>query len=172
MPADPVIPRKWRLSAHGRRSVFLWGAQERSVHTLMKAFLWALYLPDYPHISVEVPVGDRYKPDVIAYAGEAIAPEGILQVREPPLFWGECGQVGRDKLHTLVRRYRATHFALAKWDSSLRAHAALVEDALDGVTRSAPFDVLIFPPDSAARFIDADGSIHLTHTDLEWLRLG
>lgn len=172
MALDPIIPRKWTLHAHGQRNVFVWGERERSVHTLMKAFLWALYLPHYPHITVEVRVGDRYKPDVIAYETGEIAPAGVLTTRVHPLFWGEAGKVGRDKIEALVRRYPATHFALAKWDTGLRLHREMVETALGAARRTAPFDLLAFPPDSRERFIDAGGAITLTHADLDWVRLG
>jgi hypothetical protein len=171
MAADPIIPRKWRLRAHHQQNVFVWGARERSVHTLMKAFLWALYLPQYPHITVEVKIGDRYKPDLIAYAGETIAPAGILTVKEDPLFWGEAGQVGREKIESIVRRYKNTHFALAKWNTSLHTHRQMIESALKDVRRSAPFDLLSFPADSRERFINDEGNITLTHEDLEWMRL-
>jgi hypothetical protein len=171
MPNDPTIPRKWRLRASGQQNVFVWGRQERSVHTIMKAMIWALYLPQYPHITVEVRIGDRYKPDLVAYAGDEIAPAGIHTAQIEPLFWGEAGQVGRDKIHSLVRRYTSTHFALAKWDADLRPYADLVRDALDGVQRAAPFDLLRIPPDVVKRFVDEKGAVSITHADLEWLRL-
>jgi hypothetical protein len=44
---------------------------------------WALYLPLYPNLSVEIGVGDRYKPDVVALGEDG-----------RPLFWAEAGQVG------------------------------------------------------------------------------
>ena len=170
--SDPIIPRKWMLRAHGQHNLFVWGRRERSVHTLMKAFIWALYLPEYPNMSVEVRIGDRYKPDVVAYAGDAIAPSGVFTVTESPLFWGEAGQVGRDKIYATVRKYRDTHFAIAKWNMPLRPSVQLVEGALKGVNRSAPFDLINIPPDSASRFIDAEsGEITLSHADLEWQRL-
>ncbi len=167
MPPDPIIPRKWMLRAHNQHNVFLWGHQERSTHTLMKAFLWGLYLPDYPNMSVEVRIGDRYKPDVVALPQQT----AIYSLRDDPLFWGESGQVGKDKIQSLVRRYKSTHFAIAKWDTGLRHYIRLVQDALDGLERSAPFDLLTFPADSAARFIDEEGTITVKHDDLEWIRL-
>lgn len=169
--ADPIIPRKWMLRAHGQRNVFVWGRRERSVHTLMKAFLWALYLPEYPHISVEVRIGDRYKPDVIAYAGQEIAPAGVFTVQQDPLFWGEAGQVGRDKIDSIVSRYPDTHFAIAKWHTRLDPLEKLVRSALDGVKRTAPFDLITFAPDSYTRFIDDSGNITIHHDDLTWIRL-
>jgi len=167
MPQDPIIPRKWQLTAHGQRNVFIWGRQERSTHTLMKAFLWALYLPDYPEMAVEVRIGDHYKPDVVSMPQTP----SIYSTTTEPYFWGESGQVGRDKIHALVRRYPGTHFAIAKWDSTLKPYIALVEAALQGVDRTAPFDLLTFPADSKRRFIDENGTITLSHADLDWVRL-
>jgi hypothetical protein len=126
----------------------------------MKALLWALYLPDYPELTVELSIGARYKPDVVA-----------LDLGGQPLFWGEAGQVSAKKMHTLLRRYRATHFALAKWNSRLGPVAATVSDALIGLDRTAPVDLISFPADSAVRFFDGQGRIQVTLADLDWTRL-
>lgn len=161
MTDDLHLRRKWTLHAHGRQVVFAKKAQESSEHVLMKALLWALYLPQYPGLLVEVPVGDRYRPDLVA-----------LDENGKPRFWAEAGQVGRQKIHTLARRYRGTHFAIAKWDTGLDPFVTLVVEAVRGLQRSAPCDLIAFPPDAAERFIDADGHIHLGHADLDWVRLG
>jgi hypothetical protein len=157
---DLMLRRKWTLRAHGRQVVFIKKANEHATHVLMKAFLWALYLPSYPDIAVEVAIGDRYKPDVIA-----LDPDG------QPRFWGEAGQVSVAKIRSLTRRYRTTHFALAKWDTRLDAPADTVAAALTRARRTAPVDLLGFPADSATRFIDEQGTIHLTHADIVWQRL-
>ncbi|MBZ0286106.1 MAG: hypothetical protein K8I30_00720 [Anaerolineae bacterium] len=161
---SPILTRrKWMLRAHGQHIVIVKGTRERVTHPLMKAFLWALYLPVYPHMTVEIHTGDKYKPDVVAFA------DGLRQGEI--VFWGEAGQTGADKIQSLVRRYRSTHFALAKWNSSLDVHVRLVSDALKGVKREAPFDLLSFPEDADARFIDDDGFITISHADLTWVRL-
>lgn len=157
---DLMLRRKWTLRAHGRQVVFIKKANEHATHVLMKAFLWALYLPTYPDIAVEVAIGDRYKPDVVA-----LAPDG------QPRFWGEAGQVSGAKIRSLTRRYRATHVALAKWDTRLDPLADTVAAALTRARRTAPVDLLCFPADSATRFIDEQGTIHLTHADIAWQRL-
>ena len=115
-------------------------------------------------MSVEIYIDDKYKPDVVAFDP---APP-VYQVREP-VFWGEAGRVGRGKIESLVRRYPDTHFAIGKWDTSLRPHAAIIEQALDNTTRRAPFDLLAFPSHSA-EFIDDDGQIHISFDDLNWRR--
>ena len=101
MTTDLMLRRKWTLRAHGRQVVFVKKSNESSEHVLMKALLWALYLPDYPELTVEISIGDRYKPDVVA-----------LDAQGSPTFWAEAGQVGVDKIQSLVRRHRRTHFAL------------------------------------------------------------
>lgn len=155
-----MLRRKWTLRAYERQVVFIKKANERAEHVIMKALLWALYLPDYPDLTVEISIGDRYKPDLIA-----------LDTHDRPRFWGEAGQIGVQKIHSLARRYRQTHFALAKWDIRLDPFIDIVQEAIEALDRQAPFDLLRFPDDSAERFIDDKGQIRVTHDDLEWVRL-
>ncbi|MBM4258437.1 MAG: hypothetical protein FJ147_21390 [Deltaproteobacteria bacterium] len=157
---DLLLRRKWTLKAGNKQVVFVKRPIEHSSHVLMKAFLWALYLPEYPDLSVEVSIGDRYKPDVIARNDSG-----------QPIFWGEAGKVGVDKIRSLVRRYRDTHFAIAKWQSSLCQIMPIVRDAVADLHRTAPFDVLRFSEESAKRFIDQDRYLHFTHNDVEWTRI-
>jgi len=158
--SDLLLRRKWTLKAGNKQVVFVKKPIERSSHILMKAYLWALYLPHYPDLSVEVGVGDRYKPDVIACAADG-----------RPVFWGEAGKVSVEKIRSLARRYRHTHFAVAKWQSSIAPITSIVREAVAGLHRSAPFDVLRFTAESAERFIDQNGRLHLTHDDVEWTRI-
>lgn len=159
--SDLELRRKLTLRAHGRQVVFVKRPIEHSRHVLMKAFIWALYLPDYPALGVEIDIGDRYKPDVVQ-----------LDISSKPQFWGEAGEVGREKIRALARRYRDTHFCIARWDERLAPLAEIVGAALRDVRRGAPFDLLRIPPDAAERFIEADGEIRIGHGDLpEWVRL-
>lgn len=155
------LRRKWTVRANGRRIVLLKKPVERAEHVWMKALIWALYLPRYPGLAIEISVGDRYKPDVVQ-----LGPGGR------PEFWGEAGKVGVEKTRTLLKRYPDTHFALGKWAARLDPHVGLVERALDGLRRSAPVDLIAFPSDSADRFIDPDGLINIHHDALTWRRLG
>ena len=161
MTKELFLRRKWTLRAHGEKVVFVKRSNERREHVLMKAFLWALYLPEYPDLLVEVPVGDRYKPDLVS-----------LDTRGEPRFWGEAGHVSPGKVRSLVRRYRRTHFALAKWDTELEPFVGWVEEAVERYGRRAPFDVLRFPPDAAERFVDEGGEIRVGPGDVEWVRIG
>lgn len=160
MTSELMLRRKVTFRAHDRQVVFVKKSNERAEHVIMKALLWGLYLPRYPDMAVEIHIGDRYKPDVVA-----------LDERGRPRFWGEAGAVGAQKIRSLARRYRETHFVIAKWDTRLDPFVALVSDALAGLKRSAPFDLITFPDDSAGRFIDADGHIRVRFEDLEWVRL-
>jgi hypothetical protein len=155
-----IVPRKRLLRAHGKKVVFARGYNESGEHVLMKALLWALYLPQYPDLTVEIRIGDRYKPDVVS-----------LNEQGQPRFWGEAGQVSVQKIRSLARRYPDTHFAMGKWDTNLEPVIEIVKEALERTTRHAPFDVLRFPPDSGVRFIDSDGNVSVSHEDLKWIRL-
>jgi hypothetical protein len=159
MSQELGLRRKWTLRAGDQRVVVVKRAYERTTHVVMKALLWALYLPEYPDLVIEVAVGDRYKPDVVA-----------LDPRGRPRFWGEAGQVGVKKIRSLARRYRSTHLAVAKWDTRLDLVHGMIQTALTGLERKAPTDVICFPPDSAERFIDAEGAVHILHEDVDWFR--
>jgi hypothetical protein len=160
MDIDLLLPRKWTLRADGQKVVFVKRSDERSAHVVMKALLWALYLPTYPNLAVEVPVGDRYKPDVVS-----------LDARGRPCFWAEAGEVRRRKIHDVARRYRHAHLAIAKWDADLDLVVEYVQKALRRSRHEGPVDVIVFPDDSAYRFIDDDGLVHISHAEVEWERL-
>jgi hypothetical protein len=153
------LRRKLTLRAHGEQVVFVKRKQERIEHVWMKAFLWALYLPEHPDLSVEVDVGDKYKPDVVA----------MDRRRGTARFWGEAGHVGADKIEYLVTHYPHTHFVMSKWATALDPFADLVREALGDTPRHAPFDLIRFPPDSGERFIDDRGRITLTLDDVRAL---
>lgn len=155
-----MLRRKWTLRAGDQRVVFVKKSGERAAHVIMKALLWALYLPTYPDLLIEVPIGDRYKPDVVS-----------LDAYGQPVFWAEAGSVGAEKIRSLARRYPDTHFAIAKWDTRLDPFVELVRRAIDDLDRTAPFDLLRFDEDSAERFIGERGTIRISHDDLTWVRL-
>lgn len=160
MDNDLGLRRKWTLRACGRRMIFVKRPHEQTSHVVMKAMLWALYMPQYGKLSIETPLADRYEPDVVC-----------LDDNHRPRFWGEAGQVTPAKIRSLAKRYRTTHFAVAKWATRLAPHLAIVKKAAADIARSAPIDLLVFPPDAAERFIDDTGEIQVAHDDLEWVRI-
>ncbi len=155
-----TLRKKWTFRAHGEQVVFVKNPIERVEHVLMKAFIWALYLPQYPYLRVEVHIGERYKPDVVQLQNGT------------PIFWGEAGVVGKRKIHKLVRKFRGAHFAMGKWGKDLRPFEALVQRELRGVKRSAPIDLICFGADSAEKFISPNGDISINLNALEIRTLG
>lgn len=166
MPSKILSRRKWKLYAHGQHIVVKYGVRERFVHPVMKALIWALYLPEYPTASIEIRIGDKYKPDVVAFNEQP----DIYQVKQQPVFWGEAGQTSRDKIKSIVRRFPDTHFAMAKWDTGLKPYIEIVSLALEDVRRNAPFDLISFP-EGSQDLIDDDGNIKISFDDVEWVRL-
>lgn len=159
-PSEQELRRKWTFRARGRQVVLVKKPREKTSHVLMKALLWALYLPEYPDLAVEVGVGDRYQPDVVALDGEG-----------RPRFWAEAGAVGRAKVFALARRFPHTHLAVAKWGVRLAPFERIAAEAVARARRTAPFDLLRFPADSAERFLDSDHRLRVRFEDLEWVRL-
>ncbi|GBC59414.1 hypothetical protein DENIS_0353 [Desulfonema ishimotonii] len=155
-----MLRGKWTFRAHGRQVVFIKKSNEKATHVLMKAFIWALYLTDYPDLTVEVPIGNRYKPDVVQ-----------TDAGGHPVFWGESGHVNVQKVRYLVERYRKTHIAIAKWDTELFSFTRIVEKALKGICRSAPIDMLSFPADSTDQFIGENGELRISLDKVKHIRL-
>lgn len=163
MPSPILSRRKWKLYANDQHIVVVKGTREKFTHPLMKALLWGLYMPEYPNISIEIRIGDKYKPDVVAFEDDA-------ELRgSPPVFWGEAGQVGTDKIKSIARRYRETHFVVAKWNTNLHHYSILLEGLLDGIKRDAPFDLISFPEDTI-ECIDDDGNINIAFDDVTLIR--
>lgn len=157
--SDLALRRKLTFRAHGSSLVLIKRPIESTEHVLQKALLWALYLPLYPALRVEVPLAGsaRYKPDLLA----------VEDTR--PVFWGECGVVSTAKLSELLQRYRATHFCFSKWDTPIQPFITLIERALKGSRRSAPVELICFPG-NAARAISDDGTISIGRADVELRR--
>lgn len=173
VPSDLALRRTLTLRASDgadlRKLVLVKKRGESIEHVLMKAVLWALYLPAYPEMQVEVSIGDAYKPDLV----QLEPPPGGLAYGDPePVFWGEAGKVSAAKWRSLLKRFPHTHFAVAKWAERLDPHADIVRRALGGRARRAPFDLLSVPADAADRFLADDGTVRVTFDDVERVRLG
>lgn len=160
------LRRKLTVRAHGQSLVLIKRPVESAEHVLQKALLWALYLPRYPELRVEVhlPQPSRYKPDLLA-----LQPDVAGQLE--PIFWGECGEVGVEKLRFLLSRYRRTHVVFSKWNTRLDPFAELISRALPDNRRTAPVELIGFPA-SAADCIAPDGAIQLDQLDLQCRQWG
>lgn len=159
MDHDLHLRAKYTFRCDSQKVVMVKKAVESQRHVVMKALLWALYLPAYPGLQIEVPIGNKYKPD-------------LVQIRDDgPQFWAEAGRVSSEKLRRLLKRFPRTHFAIATWGSSLTTLETRIQRKTRGVKRLAPIDIIVFPKDAGDRFIDPQGTIHIDHSDLEWRRL-
>jgi len=153
--SELYLRRKLTFHAHGRILVLVKRSNEKIEHRLMMALLWALYLPQYPQLRIDVPIGARYRPDLVQ-----------LGLDGQPLFWGEAGEVGLAKLRLLCTRYHHTHLVFAKWAINLQPFAALITDALHGIRRAAPVELIGFDA-GAARFVDDTGEVRIGVDDVE-----
>lgn len=153
--SDLTLPGKWTVQAHGRRLVLRKKANEKSSHVVMKALLWALFLPSYPDLMVEVSVGDRSKPDVVCLDSAGV-----------PLFWAEAGQVSVAKVERLCRKFRSTHLVVAKWGVPLDSWVEIARRAVTQSRREGRFELIGFPEGSRERFVDSRGNIALDFKDL------
>ena len=152
--SELYLRRKLTFRAHGRTLVLVKRPNEKLEHRLMMALLWSLYLPRYPALRIDVKIGARYRPDLVQ-----------LDADGRPIFWGECGEVGAEKLRVLCTRYRDTHLVFSKWAINLQPFAALIEAALRDTRRAAPVELIGFD-EGAARFIDESGAIQIGFSDV------
>jgi len=82
----------------------LWQRQGESYeHILMKALGFAIFSPKYSTLEIEVKVGLRYKPDLIAR--NAVGDF---------LFWGECGANSLRKTNWILKHTRTKKLVLFK----------------------------------------------------------
>ena len=155
MTHDLQLRRKWTFRAHGKQMVFIKKTFESDIHVLMKAFLWALFLPDYPYLSVEIHIGNRFKPDLVQFDDN-----------RNPIFWGEAGRVSQRKMQSLVQRFRSTHLVFAKWNMNLEPFGKILKKQTNNIRRLAPVELISFPADSSERFIRRDGRIQIAFNDV------
>ncbi len=86
------------------KKVRLWQKTGESYeHILMKALGYAMFIKKYPHIEIEIRVGLRYKPDLVAQNGNRDFE-----------FWGECGQNTIRKTAWLLKHTNIEEFVLFK----------------------------------------------------------
>lgn len=93
----------------GRR-VRLWQRPGESYeHILMKALGFVMFVDEFPNLEIEVKVGLRYKPDIVAQneQGEFV-------------FWGECGANSVRKTVWLLKHARVEKMVLFKIGQNVR----------------------------------------------------
>ena len=159
MDSDLLLRRKYTFRVGNRKIILVKKSVERQRHIVMKALLWALYLPEYPELQIEIPIGNKYKPDLVQLESGS------------PQFWGEAGSISTQKLRRTLKRFSHTHFAFAIWGSELNQLETRIRRQTKGVKRFSPVDIIRFSPDAGQQFIDDHGRISVHHSDLEWRRI-
>lgn len=104
----------------------LWQRQGESYrHILMKALGFAMFSRKYQTLEIEVRVGLRYKPDLIARnaAGEF-------------LFWGECGANSLRKTAWLLKHTRTQKLVLFKIGQNLEQLTKQLREEIPAKYRS------------------------------------
>jgi hypothetical protein len=112
----------------GRR-VRLWQRRGESYgHVLMKALGFAMYVGRYPNLEIELPVGLRYKPDLVSLnEGEGGRPRAGARFH----FWGECGMVSMRKVAWLLKHGDAGRLVLFKTGSGVKAYTRELRDSVE-----------------------------------------
>lgn len=131
----------------GRR-VRLWQRRgETYEHVLLKALGFAMYVPEYTQLEIELPVGLRYKPDLVAL-NEGSTPRAGARF----LFWGECGLVTMRKVAWLLKHGDAERVVLFKLDCGVRPLVRELREAVAPRYREGGrLQLVNFAPDVAAR---------------------
>lgn len=117
----------------GRR-VRLWQREgEGYGHVLLKALAFVMFVAEYPNLRIELPVGLRYKPDLVALneSGAAGARAGARF-----LFWGECGLVTMRKVAWLLKHGDVERLALFKLGVSAGALARELRESVEARHRA------------------------------------
>ncbi len=135
----------------GRR-VRLWQrGGETYGHVLMKALGFAMFVREYPNLEVEVPVGLRYKPDIVALNE---AGGGRPRAGARFLFWGECGTVSMRKVAWLLKHGDTERLVLFKIDCGVPAYTRELRDSVGPRYREAGRLTLVnFAADIAERAV-------------------
>lgn len=113
-------------------------------HVLMKALGYAMYVAEFPTLEIEVEVGLRYKPDLVA-RGDATG-GGRFQ------FWGECGTVTMRKIAWLLKHGDVERLVIFKINYGVASLASELRAAIgDRYRPSGRLLVVNFVADIAAR---------------------
>ena len=95
-------------------------------HILMKALGYAMFVGEYPNLEIEIKVGLRYKPDLIA-----INTAGEFE------FWGECGQNSIRKTHWILKHTRTKKLVLFKIGQNVKQIIKQMRDEIPAKYRAA-----------------------------------
>ena len=101
-------------------------------HVLMKALGFVMFVGEYPNLEIEIKIGLRYKPDLIAFSEK----NGFA-------FWGECGQNSIRKTHWILKHTRTEKLALFKIGMNTESLIKQLREEIPAKYRTAGKLVLI-----------------------------
>jgi hypothetical protein len=111
----------------GGRRIKLWQAAGESYeHVLMKALAYSIFVREHPDLQIEVKVGLRYKPDLIA-----IAWDGTFDL------WVECGMISITKTAWLAKHTTAGRIVICKIDLNADQFVKQLRTAISSKYRPA-----------------------------------
>ena len=146
----------------GRR-VRLWQRRGESYgHVLMKALGYAMFVAEHPNLEIELPVGLRYKPDLVAL-NEAGA--GRPRAGARFLFWGECGMVSMRKVAWLLKHGDTERLVLFKIGCGVTAYTRELRDSVGPRYRASGRLTLI---NFAADVAELVGGRHVGEVPAGW----
>ena len=145
----------------GRR-VRLWQRRGESYgHVLMKALGYAMFVGEYRNLEIELPVGLRYKPDLVSL-NDACGAGPRAGARF--LFWGECGMVSMRKVAWLLKHGDTERLVLFKIDCGVTAYTRELRDTVEPRYRVGGRLALVnFAADVAERVVG--GRVDGVHED-------
>jgi hypothetical protein len=148
------------------RSVRLWQRRGESYgHVLMKALGYAMFAPLYPGLEIELPVGLRYKPDLVAQNDGG---DGRPRAGARFLFWGECGMVSMRKVAWLLKHGDTERLVLFKIGCGVSAYTRELRDSVEPRYREGGRLALVnFASDVAERAAES----RITEVPESWYQL-
>lgn len=146
------------FTVRGGEKLRLWQSSGESYeHVLMKALAYSIFSANHPQLQVEVKVGLRYKPDLIA-------------VREDGEFdlWVECGMVSITKTAWLMKHTTARKVVICKIDLNATQFAAQLRSAIAAKYRSeGRLSILNFVPEIR----DLTASKQIAKVSRDWYKI-
>lgn len=113
----------------------------------MKALGYAMFVGEYPQLEIELRVGLRYKPDLVAPGDAGGAATGARFA-----FWGECGMVTMRKVAWLLKHGQLARLVLFKTGCSTSALVRELRETTGPRERAGGrLQLVNFVPDIAER---------------------
>ncbi|MBD3378957.1 MAG: hypothetical protein GF408_00650 [Candidatus Omnitrophica bacterium] len=136
------LRKKLTFRTGGKKIVLVKKSNETFEHVAAKAVGYAMYLPVYPQVKIEVKIGERYKPDLVALNG-----------RGEPVFWAECCMVGKTKIEKILNKHPSAHFAFIRVTEHVDQFADLVSSLRERTRHKGKLDIIRLKP-PVTRYFD------------------